>query len=75
MLDGDEGLLNAQDFETGETGLHVAAQNLREDIIEFLCERGADQNILDNSGKSLYDLVVGMGASPEQLRRLAGASR
>lgn len=72
MLDDDEGLLNVQDFETGQTGLHVAVQNGREDVVALLRERGADLNILDGSGKSVYNLAVIMGASTEQLRRLAG---
>lgn len=72
MLNSDEGLLNVQDFETGQTGLHVAVQNVREEIVMFLRERGADRNILDGSGKSSYDLAVDMGASAEQLRRLIG---
>lgn len=75
MLGDDEGLINVQDFETGQTGLHVAVQNVREEIIKFLSERGADRNILDGSGKSSYDLAVDMGASTEQLRKLAGTSR
>lgn len=71
MLDDDEGLLNVQDFETGQTGLHVAVQNAREEVITLLRERGADRNILDGEGKSFYDLAVMMGASTEQLRKLA----
>lgn len=73
MLNNDEGLLNVQDFETGQTGLHVAVQNVREEMITLLRERGADRDILDGSGKSSYDLAVEMGASVEQLRRLAGS--
>lgn len=74
MLEDDEGLLNVQDFETGQTGLHVAVQNQREDVIQLLLDRGTGREILDAQGRSFYQLAEELGADEEQLRRLAGTS-
>ena len=42
-----------QPLEEGQTLLHIAANNLRQDTVELLIEKGnADPNILDNDGKT-----------------------
>jgi ankyrin repeat protein len=72
MIEMDAELLDAQDFETGQTGLHVAVQNQREDVIQLLLEKGADRAVLDNAGRNYYQLAVELGADEVQLQRLKG---
>ncbi|KAI5851369.1 hypothetical protein DFP73DRAFT_536904 [Morchella snyderi] len=72
MIEMDAELLNAQDFETEQTGLHVAVQNQREDVIQLLLEKGADRAVLDNAGRNYYQLAVKLGADEVQLQRLKG---
>ncbi|RPB14822.1 hypothetical protein P167DRAFT_477571, partial [Morchella conica CCBAS932] len=62
MIEMDAELLDAQDFETGQTGLHVAVQNQREDVIQLLLEKGVDRAVLDNAGRNYYQLAVELGA-------------
>lgn len=45
----------------GLTALHVAAQAGRVDLVRYLLEKGANPDILDNTGKKAIDLV---GARP-----------
>ncbi|KAH8153665.1 uncharacterized protein LAJ45_02478 [Morchella importuna] len=72
MIEMDAELLDAQDFETGQTGLHVAVQNQREDVIQLLLEKGVDRAVLDNAGRNYYQLAVELGADEVQLQRLKG---
>lgn len=76
MLETDAELVAAQDFETGQTCLHVACQRNREDredIVMFLLAKGADRNAIDNSGRTFIDFAKELGASEEILARLASS--
>ena len=46
LLTEDPGLVHARD-EEGATALHLAALNARRDLIDLLCEGGADLNARD----------------------------
>lgn len=70
MLAATPELVNRQDHETGQTGLHVAVMNGREEIVGILLEHLVDRRVTDAAGKTAYQLAVDMGATEEQLRIL-----
>jgi len=70
MLAATPELVNRQDHETGQTGLHVAVMNGREEIVGILLEHLVDRRVTDAGGKTAYQLAVDMGATEEQLRIL-----
>ncbi|KAL7275950.1 hypothetical protein RUND412_001074 [Rhizina undulata] len=70
MIEEEPDLVNVQDFETGQTGLHVAVQNQRENIVDLLVQKGAGRNARDSQGKNFIELAEEMGATDDQLRRL-----
>lgn len=63
-------LVNAQDFENGQTGLHVAVQNRREEMLVLLLARGANRLAQDFEGKDFFRYAHDMGATEEEMRRL-----
>jgi ankyrin repeat protein len=42
----------------GETPLHVAAWNVRLDIVRRLCDAGVDVNATDRGGRTAYDKIM-----------------
>jgi len=70
MIDEDAGVVNSQDFETGQTGLHVAVQNRREDVLGLLLGKGADKEVRDAAGRTFYEFAVELGATDAELRAL-----
>ncbi|CAZ82992.1 unnamed protein product [Tuber melanosporum] len=70
MLAATPELVSRQDHETGQTGLHVAVMNGREEVIRVLFKHNVDRLVTDAAGKTAYQLAVDMGATREQLRML-----
>jgi len=57
ILSKDQPILNSQN-EIGHTPLHLAAMKGYKDFIIILIDYNCDRNILDNNGKSAYDLAI-----------------
>jgi len=70
MLAATPELVNRQDHETGQTGLHVAVMNGREEVVRILLEHFVDRHVTDAGGKTAYQLAADMGATKEQLGML-----
>jgi ankyrin repeat protein len=47
----------------GMTALHVAAQSGRADLVRYLLEKGANQEIADSNGRKAIDLLATPGAA------------
>ena len=48
--------INFQDYDK-RTGLHIAVEEKHQNLIDFLKENGADENIKDRWGKTPKDLM------------------
>lgn len=46
-------------FATGQTALHAAAKMGWNDILRFLVDQGAAQQVVDDAGRTPYDLAAG----------------
>lgn len=51
-------VVNAKDDKTGYTPLHFAAEGCYVDLVSLLLEKGADSNIINNSGASPLHIAV-----------------
>ena len=73
MIHEDHSILAAQDFETGQTCLHIAVQNGRTELVMVLLGYGADRNARDFAGRTFVDLARMVGASEEVVGRLVSS--
>lgn len=67
LLDSHYEVLNARDVN-GATVVHYAVVNQNADMLEWLCDMGADVNISDNQG--LTPLMLAVSTENEQISQL-----
>jgi hypothetical protein len=58
--------LNHQDVH-GKTALHHAVQHNNQGVVQFCAEHGADPDILDKTGRSVWDFGWALGHDPSLL--------
>jgi uncharacterized protein len=61
--------LNATTKQEGTTALHIAIINIHYDLANLLLEKGADPNVVDNSGMTALYAAVDMRAPANMLTR------
>lgn len=54
----------------GQTALHIAVQNLNEDIITMLIDNGINQNLLDNNNKTALQYAESINKSNKKILQL-----